>query len=110
MKFTKKQSIKMLGKPMKLYDAINPTALRQLWFESAKKCSIGILLFGFTSPAFDLPQTLESILAEHPKIKRRFDRWLNHKNPSFPNCLHGEQLAHMLRDPLVNKTKRRRRK
>lgn len=99
MKFSKKQTSMMMRKPMKLYDAINPGALRRLWFEDAKKCSIGVLLFALSSEAFAYPQTLESVLAANPKIQRRFDRWLNAKNPSFPNCLHGKNLAHMLRNP-----------
>lgn len=78
-------------------DLINWKWFRKAWLESARQTSLGILLFSFSARTWDYPQTLGSIIDTNPKIKKRFDRWVNAKKPSFPNCLMGERLAYMLR-------------
>lgn len=78
-------------------DSINWNAFRRSWLESARQTSIGILLFNFVPKTWDYPQTLGSIIDANPKIKKRFERWVNAKKPTFPNCLMGDRLAYMLR-------------
>lgn len=77
--------------------SVDWNAFRREWLEAARETSVGVSLFNFGPKTWDYPQTLGSILDANPKIKRRFDRWVNAKNPTFPNCLIGERLAYMLR-------------
>lgn len=85
------------GKPIMQFPSINQSMFRKLWFETAKQCSVGVLLFGFTSKAWDYPQTLESVLHGNAKVRRRFDRWIKSKRTTFSNVLSGDELAYMLR-------------